>query len=100
MKDVYVLAFESSCDETSVSIVKNGYEEISTVVLSQMDIHANYGGVVPEIASRNHVENITMVDILLWRVIEYTSDVGTDICRFLFVVYCLGYQYTQKHLTI
>ena len=61
MKDVYVLAFESSCDETSVSIVKNGYEEISTVVLSQMDIHANYGGVVPEIASRNHVENITMV---------------------------------------
>lgn len=61
MKDIYVLAFESSCDETSVSIVKNGYEEISTVVLSQMDIHANYGGVVPEIASRNHVENITMV---------------------------------------
>ena len=61
MKDIYVLAFESSCDETSVSIVKNGYEEISTVVLSQMDIHANYGGVVPEIASRNHVENVTMV---------------------------------------
>jgi len=61
MKDIYVLAFESSCDETSVSIVKNGYDEIATVVLSQMDIHANYGGVVPEIASRNHVENITMV---------------------------------------
>ena len=61
MKDIYILGIESSCDETSVSIVKNGYEEISTVVLSQMDIHANYGGVVPEIASRNHVENITMV---------------------------------------
>lgn len=61
MKDVYVLAFESSCDETSVSIIKNGYDEIATVVLSQMDIHANYGGVVPEIASRNHVENITIV---------------------------------------
>ena len=61
MKDIYVLAFESSCDETSVSIVKNGYEEISTVVLSQMDIHADFGGVVPEIASRNHVENITIV---------------------------------------
>ena len=45
MKDVYVLAFESSCDETSVSIIKNGYEEIATVVLSQMDIHASYGGV-------------------------------------------------------
>ena len=61
MKDVYILAFESSCDETSVSIIKNGFDEIATVVLSQMDIHANYGGVVPEIASRNHVENITMV---------------------------------------
>lgn len=61
MSDVYILGIESSCDETSVSIVKNGYEEISTVVLSQMDTHANYGGVVPEIASRMHVENITIV---------------------------------------
>ena len=61
MKDVYIMAFESSCDETSVSIIKNGYDEIATVVLSQMDIHAQYGGVVPEIASRHHVENITMV---------------------------------------
>lgn len=61
MKDTYILGIESSCDETSASIVKNGNEEISTVVLSQMDIHKLYGGVVPEIASRNHVENITMV---------------------------------------
>lgn len=61
MKDKYILGIESSCDETSVSIVKNGYEEISTVVLSQMDTHANYGGVVPEIASRMHVESITIV---------------------------------------
>lgn len=61
MKDTYILGIESSCDETSASIVKNGHEEISTVVLSQMDIHKLYGGVVPEIASRNHVENITMV---------------------------------------
>ena len=57
----YILAFESSCDETSVSIIKDGTEEISTVVLSQMDTHANYGGVVPEIASRMHIENITLV---------------------------------------
>ena len=57
----YILAIESSCDETSVSIVKDGCEEISTVVLSQMDVHANYGGVVPEIASRMHIENITIV---------------------------------------
>ena len=61
MNDVYILGIESSCDETSVSIVKNGCEEIATVVLSQMDTHAEYGGVVPEIASRMHVENITMV---------------------------------------
>lgn len=60
-KDVYILGIESSCDETSVSIVKNGVEDISTIVLSQMDTHANYGGVVPEIASRMHVENITLV---------------------------------------
>ena len=59
--DTYILAIESSCDETSVSIVKNGKEEINTVVLSQMDTHAEYGGVVPEIASRMHVENITIV---------------------------------------
>lgn len=61
MKDVYILAVESSCDETSIAIVKNGHEVISCVVLSQMDTHALYGGVVPEIASRMHVENITMV---------------------------------------
>lgn len=59
--DTYILGIESSCDETSISIVKNGNEEIATVVLSQMDTHANFGGVVPEIASRMHVENITMV---------------------------------------
>lgn len=61
MKDVYILGIESSCDETSMSIVKNGYEEIATTVLTQMDTHALYGGVVPEIASRMHTENITMV---------------------------------------
>lgn len=61
MNDIYVLGIESSCDETSVSIVKNGKDEIATVILSQMDTHANYGGVVPEIASRMHVENITLV---------------------------------------
>lgn len=61
MNDVYILGIESSCDETSISIVKNGIEDISTIVLSQMDVHANYGGVVPEIASRMHAENITIV---------------------------------------
>ena len=61
MKDVYILGIESSCDETSFSIVKNGSEEIATVISSQIDIHKDYGGVVPEIASRAHVKNVTFV---------------------------------------
>lgn len=61
MKDVYILAIESSCDETSMAIVKNGKEVISLVINTQMDIHALYGGVVPELASRMHTEAITLV---------------------------------------
>ena len=61
MNDTYILGIETSCDETSVSIVKNGVIEIATVVSSQMDTHAKFGGVVPEIASRMHVEVITLV---------------------------------------
>ena len=61
MKDVYILGIESSCDETSCSIVKNGRDEIATSTSSQIDIHENFGGVVPEIASREHVKNITLV---------------------------------------
>ena len=61
MKDVYILAIESSCDETSIAIVKNGYEVVAITILTQMYTHANFGGVVPEIASRMHTENITMV---------------------------------------
>ena len=61
MKDTYILGIESSCDETSASIVKNGRVDISTVISSQIDVHKNYGGVVPEIASRHHVKNITIV---------------------------------------
>ncbi len=61
MKDVFILAIETSCDETSMAIVKNGNSVIAMTVLTQMDTHANFGGVVPEIASRMHTENITMV---------------------------------------
>ncbi len=61
MKDLYCLAIESSCDETSMSIIKNGDCEISTVVVTQIDIHKKFGGVVPEIASRSHIESITIV---------------------------------------
>ncbi|VEU79605.1 tRNA (adenosine(37)-N6)-threonylcarbamoyltransferase complex transferase subunit TsaD [Haploplasma axanthum] len=56
-----ILAVESSCDETSVAILKDGKEVLSHVVLSQIDIHKLYGGVVPEIASRNHVAHVTKV---------------------------------------
>ncbi len=55
------LGIESSCDETSVAVVKDGREVLSNVIATQIDIHKKYGGVVPEIASRNHVENITYV---------------------------------------
>ena len=61
MKDIYCLAIETSCDETSMSIVKNGTEEIATVTNTQIDIHKKFGGVVPEIASRSHIESITIV---------------------------------------
>ena len=56
-----ILAIESSCDETSMSIIENGNTDLGTVILSQIDIHKMYGGVVPEIASRSHAENITIV---------------------------------------
>lgn len=61
MKDIYCLAIESSCDETSMSIIKNGVEEICTVTNTQIDIHKEFGGVVPEVASRSHIENVTIV---------------------------------------
>ncbi len=61
MKDVYILAIETSCDETSIAIVKNGCEVVTLTVVTQMNTHATFGGVVPEIASRMHTENITMV---------------------------------------
>ncbi|HKL47122.1 MAG TPA: tRNA (adenosine(37)-N6)-threonylcarbamoyltransferase complex transferase subunit TsaD [Candidatus Izemoplasmatales bacterium] len=58
---MYVLGVETSCDETSVSVVKDGNEVLSNEVLSQIDIHQSYGGVVPEIASREHIKGITYV---------------------------------------
>lgn len=59
--DVYILAVESSCDETSIAIVKNGNEVIGMSTNTQIKVHENYGGVVPEIASRMHAESITLV---------------------------------------
>lgn len=59
--DKYILGIESSCDDTSVAVVKNGREVLSNVTSSQIDIHKLYGGVVPEIASRNHIINIKYI---------------------------------------
>ena len=61
MNDVYILGIESSCDETAAAVVKNGREVLSNIIASQVDLHTIYGGVVPEIASRKHIENINPV---------------------------------------
>ncbi|MBR5738860.1 MAG: tRNA (adenosine(37)-N6)-threonylcarbamoyltransferase complex transferase subunit TsaD, partial [Lachnospiraceae bacterium] len=61
MKDVTILAIESSCDETAAAVVKNGRTVLSNVISSQIALHTLYGGVVPEIASRKHVEKIVPV---------------------------------------
>ncbi|MFL0365323.1 tRNA (adenosine(37)-N6)-threonylcarbamoyltransferase complex transferase subunit TsaD [Pseudobacillus sp. 179-B 2D1 NHS] len=60
-KDIYILGLETSCDETAAAIIKNGREIVSNVVSSQIESHKRFGGVVPEIASRHHVEQITLV---------------------------------------
>ena len=60
-EDVYILAIESSCDETAASVVKNGREVLSNVISSQIALHTLYGGVVPEIASRKHIEKVNPV---------------------------------------
>lgn len=61
MKDKYILAIESSCDETSAAVVVNGREVLSNIIASQIDTHEKYGGVVPEVASRMHIEVISGV---------------------------------------
>lgn len=61
MKDIYILAIETSCDETAAAIIRNGSEIVSNVVASQIESQKRFGGVVPEIASRHHVEQITLV---------------------------------------
>ena len=60
-KDILILAIESSCDETAAAVVKNGREVLSNIISSQIALHTLYGGVVPEIASRKHIEKINQV---------------------------------------
>ena len=61
MEDILILGIESSCDETAAAVVKNGREVLSNVINSQIEIHKRYGGVVPEIASRCHIEAVNTV---------------------------------------
>ena len=71
-----ILAFESSCDETAVAVVRDGRQLLSDAILSQADMHALYGGVVPEIASRKHVQAIAALSDMLDR-----SELRQEICH-------------------
>ena len=83
MKDILTLGIETSCDETSAAIVKNGREVLSNVINSQIKIHEKFGGVVPEIASRNHVEAISDVakQVLEEAEIEF-NDIDNIACTY------------------
>ena len=85
-QDVLILGIESSCDETAASVVRNGREVLSNVISSQIDIHTLYGGVVPEIASRKHIERINYVieDALKQAKVtleDITAEIGRASCR-------------------
>ena len=73
-KDIYILAIESSCDETAAAVVKNGRQVLSNIISSQIDLHTLYGGVVPEIASRKHIEKINQVIEESLKVAEVTME--------------------------
>lgn len=72
-KDILILAIESSCDETAAAVVRNGREVLSNVIYSQIALHTVYGGVVPEIASRKHIEKINQV------IEQALSEAGTEL---------------------
>jgi len=72
--DILMLGIESSCDETAAAVVRNGREVLSNIISSQIDIHTLYGGVVPEIASRKHIERINyVIEEALKKANEYYS---------------------------
>lgn len=83
-KDVYILAIESSCDETAAAVVKNGREVLSNVIYSQIALHTEYGGVVPEIASRKHIEKINQV------IEKALSDAGKELSNITAIAVTYG----------
>ena len=76
-KDILILGIESSCDETSIAVVKNGREVLSNIINTQIELHKKFGGVVPEVASRNHIKNISSVideaEIKILNCLKYIS---------------------------
>ena len=74
IENIVILAIETSCDETAAAVVRNGREVLSNVISSQIDLHTLYGGVVPELASRKHIEKINQVITCLL----YTSAAADD----------------------
>ena len=80
-KDTLILAIESSCDETAASVVKNGRCVLSNIISSQIAIHTLYGGVVPEIASRKHIEKINQVVEAALKEADVTLDDRRTNCR-------------------
>ncbi len=86
MKDILSLAIETSCDETSAAVLKNGREVKSNIIMSQIDIHKKFGGVVPEVASRNHVNDINTV---IKQALD-TADVGFKDLDMISVTYGPG----------
>lgn len=83
-KDIYILAIESSCDETAASVVKNGRDVLSNVIYSQIALHTEYGGVVPEIASRKHIEKINQV------IEQALLDAGMELCEMTAIAVTYG----------
>lgn len=78
-EDILILAIESSCDETAASVVKNGREVLSNIIASQIELHTLYGGVVPEIASRKHIEKVNQVIEQALKEADVTLDAITAI---------------------
>ncbi len=86
MKDIFIFAIESSCDETSMAIVKNGTEVVALEVMTQIDTHSLYGGVVPEIASRMHTEAVT----ICYEQLMKKANIGMDKIDAVAVTYAPG----------
>ena len=100
-KDVLILAIESSCDETAAAVVKNGREVLSNVISSQIALHTLYGGVVPEIASRKHIEKINyVIQEALDQAHVTLEDLDAIILKVIFRLIILKIKSWSRHLSV